>query len=93
METLKMSRKERDRLTIMAGVKPPGTDTGASRGDAGLEPPADQAGLATLSGRGRRGIGASVAGPAQSPAQAAGVAGASVGGGMRTNAMRTSVRR
>jgi len=51
METLKMSRKERDRLTIMAGVKPPGTDPGASRGDAGLELPADQAGRATLSGR------------------------------------------
>ena len=33
------------------GVKPPGTDPGASRGDAGLELPADQAGRATLSGR------------------------------------------
>jgi hypothetical protein len=36
MKTLKMSRKERDRLTIMAGVKPPGTDTGARRLDGGL---------------------------------------------------------
>src|ERR1035437_6707487 len=65
METLKMSRKERDRLTIMAGVKEQElTLVQASELMGGVLPP-EQAHLATVSGRRGRETGASAAGPAQ----------------------------
>jgi hypothetical protein len=55
METLKMSRKERDRLTILAGVKEQElTLVQASELMGGVLPP-EQAHLATVSGRRGRG--------------------------------------
>src|SRR3989304_5721126 len=63
METLTMSRKERERLTVMTGV---------SQQELTLV-------LAAVSGPGRRGFGASAAGTTQRAAQATGTARAGAG--------------
>ena len=71
METLTMSGKERERLTIMAGVTGRRTDAGAGGRADGGGLPAEQAHLAAVSGRRGRGAGASAAGQTQRAAQAA----------------------
>src|ERR1039457_558739 len=79
METLTMSRKERERMTVMAGV----TDrkltlVPGSKLMRGKLPP-EQAHLETGSGRWGCGVGASAAGPTQRAAQAARTAGPGAG--------------
>jgi hypothetical protein len=74
-----MSRKERDRMTIMVGVKREELTQVQAAELLGLSYRQTKRVWRRYQAQGRRRIGASVAGPAQPAAQAAGDAGASVG--------------
>lgn len=75
-----MSRKERERMTIMAGIKNEEVTLAAAAPVlVRAELSADPTGLAALSGSGRCRAGAPLTGSAQLAAQAGGVAGPRAG--------------